>query len=137
MARAGLRRLRAFSSATSTLERHASRWCATLCTGALQRKGLWRLHAPPVSPAAYGQPIALLLPQALANFADHAVTVRLIANTSALESLGLVPAGAQLRLRAPAIDGFQSAGSWEIDEELTLQKKGGGRPNKGYLFELS
>ncbi len=82
--------------------------------------------------------------QAIANWAAHAVTVRLDANWSALTSLGLAPAkrsahalstAPKLRLRAPEIVGFQSAGSWAVGDNLTLKAKGGGA-NEGYLLEL-
>ena len=75
--------------------------------------------------------------QALANWADRTVKVRLSANWSALVALGLTSASqsSELRLRAPAIQGFQAAGTWALGDELTLQKKGGGS-QEGFLIEL-
>jgi len=73
---------------------------------------------------------------AIANWAPHQVSVRLLANWSALVMLGVTSAGPHLRLHARAIAGFQSSGSWEVGEEFTLQGKGGGA-DEGYLLELS
>lgn len=73
---------------------------------------------------------------ALANWAPRAGRCALELDWPALAALGLRrPAGTTARLRAPAIEGFQPAGSWAAGEELALQAKGSGH-NEGWLLVL-